>query len=61
MTVQSTKLIKGPAECGYFLFLGGHDNVPVTAEERLTLENIGVVTANNDPYHLQRLRAKAMS
>lgn len=58
-TAQSPRLIEEPAECRYYLFLGGHDNVPVTAEERLTLEKIGVVTADNDPYHLNRLRLKA--
>jgi hypothetical protein len=36
------------------------EGVSVTAEERLTLEKIGVITEDNDPYHLERLRVKAM-
>jgi hypothetical protein len=60
MTVQSTRLIKGPEKCGHHLFFGP-DNVPVTAEENATLGKIGVVTEGNDPYHQERLRAKAMT
>jgi hypothetical protein len=58
ITVPTQRRIKGPETCKHTLDLS--EGVSVTAEERLTLEKIGVITEDNDPYHLERLRVKAM-
>lgn len=47
ITVPVQRRVKGPETCKHALDLS--KGVPVTAEERLTLEKIGVVTEDNDP------------
>lgn len=49
MTVLSEERIKGPETCEHTLHFTASRTVPVTFEEKVTWEKIGVVTKENIP------------
>ena len=49
VTVVTKRYPNEPQPCGHTLDF--HSGVPITTEEKLTLEKIGVITEANDPYY----------